>query len=844
MPQRVRADRRPARPVPFVPLLLLLPMLVILPWAAAATPAGREGGGAVEIVLPLRDGPYILAELRARPSPDGALQVEGERLVTTLAAILKPEALAMVTARVAGQSFVALDAFDGAGVAIDYDPVGNELRLQVAPEKRAARPISVIGTPAEASPAFAEPSPVSAFANLRSNLDYVSQAPDGQDTGVMAPAGTLDGALRLLGPVIEGEASFSGSAWSRRGTRAVLDLPDITSRLRAGDLFLDRTGFQNAEDVAGVSVSRLYSELAPGRNVRPTGRRTLRLDRPAEVEIFVNNRPMRRLRLQPGTYDLRDFTFFSGDNSIRIIIEDDTGRREVIDYSLFFSRDLLEPGLDEFAAGAGIEAPLTRNQPDYRPGKPIASGFYRRGLSETVTAGVNAQGDSTTRMAGLSGLLATPYGFFSGEVAGSERDGEDFGAALALQWELLNFILGPPGQNAVRTALEARTAHFAAISSDVAGETTNPFIVDLSASYSRDLGPATSASIAGRYAVARGDAGDSYGADLTLSRQIGADWLLSATIGYNRTGGGAGIDAGFLGSGVNGFLSLSWAIDRRSRARATYDSRDNRTSLSYSRYGGQSNGTYSVDAELEQADGDAALTGDVTYYGNRGEIGLAHIASVDDLEGDGMENRTSLRPALSLAYAGGRVALGRPILNSFALVGTAANLGDRTVLVGASRADEEARSDALMPAMVWDLSAYSPRRLAFDVDDLPVGYDLGVGAFELNPPYRAGYDLTVGSAYNVTVIGTLLDGRGEPLALAVGAAQESARSGRSVGIFTNRAGRFVAQGVGPGRWRLHIETATDVAYDLVIPADAVGLFRAGDLRPLARGEGAGAGGGQ
>jgi len=845
MPWR-RPQSRPFFSLLLAPLLVVLSAFAILPSIAAAKAPAGETGRPVEVVLPLRDGPFFLAELRARTTTTGELQVESGRLVSTLATILKPEALAAVKAAIGERAYVPLGALAGTGVSVDYDPVSNDLRLQVDPGKRAPRSISAVGTPQEASPAFAEPSPFSAFANLRSNLDYVSQAPAGQQTGLIAPAGTVDGAVRLFGPVVEGESNFDGSAWYRRGTRAVFDMPDAVSRLRAGDLFLDRSGFQNAEDVAGVSISRLYSELAPGRNVRPTGRRTLRIDQPSDVEIFVNNRPMRRLRLQPGTYDIRDFTFFSGDNSIRIVVEDDTGRREVIDYSLFFSRDLLEPGLDEFAAFAGIEAPLSGNEPDYRTRKPLASAFYRRGLSETFTAGVNAQGDSSARMAGLSGLLATPFGFFSADLAGSESDGGELGMACALQWELLNFDLGPPGQNALRTSLEARTTKFAAIGSDVQGEASNPFIVDVGLSYNRELGPSTSGTISSRYAVGRGGTGDSYGADLTIAQQIGSDWLLSVTVGYNQAGGGGGADSGVLGSGVNTFLSLSYAFDLRSRARATYDSRDNRTSLTFARYGGQSNDSYSLDAQLEQADGDASLSGNATYYGNRGEIGLAHIASVTDLKGNDMENRTSLRPALSVAYAGGRVAIGRPILNSFALVGAAPNLADRTVVVGASRDDEEGRSDALMPALVWDLSSYSPRRLTYDVDGLPLGYDLGAGVFALNPPYKSGYDLTVGSAYNVTAVGALHDSRGEPVALTLGVAEETPPgAGRPVGVFTNRSGRFVAQGVGPGHWRLRMETTPPLTFDLVIPESSVGLFRAGELKPAAAGDaGAGPGDGR
>jgi P pilus assembly protein, porin PapC len=840
MPRRAPLALRPA----FPRRGWLLPALRLLPLSFVASMVAYPSGSAIarqppgqtqrqiEIVLPLRDGPFLLAELRTRSAGGAEMQVDAERLVDALKPLLKPDAIQEIEHAVGGRSFVPLDALAGAGVTLHFDPSANALQLEVEDGKRTPRPISVVGVPNDANRTFVEPSPLSAFVNVRSNIDYIEQAPDGVETGFVTPAGTVDGAVRIFGPVIEGESSFNGSAWYRQGTRAVFDLPEDVIRLQAGDMFLERTGFQNAEDIAGLSISRLYNELAPGRNVRPTGRRSLRIERPSDVSIYVNGRPMRRLRLQPGTYDVQDFTFFSGDNSIQIVVEDDTGHREVLDYSLFFSRSLLEPGLDEFALFGGIEAPASDNEPDYRRSKPVASGFYRRGLTETLTAGINAQGDSSTRMAGVSGILATPIGSFAGEAAGSMHDGEGLGVAGALQWELLNFELGPPGQNSLRTTVEARSGKFATISSDELNVVNNPFVVDTAISYSRELGPSTSGTLSTRYGIARGDSGDSYGADLTLSQQFGTDWLLSVTVGYNQSGTSASTESSFLGNGVSAFVSLSYAIDVLSRARATYDTRDNRSQLTYSRYGGQFNDSYSVDAQLERTDDDASLNGNVTYYGNRGEIGLAHTADITNLDGETLQNRTSLRPSFSLAYAGGRVALGRPILNSFALVGTAANLDDHVVSIGPS-GDEEARSGWLMPASVWDLSPYSPRRLTYDVEDLPIGYDLGSGVFDINPPYKSGYDLAVGSAFNVTAVGTLVDKRGEAVALSVGEAEAVSGTGkRTVGVFTNRSGRFVAQGLGPGRWRLRMDTTPPIEFELTIPGDAVGLFRAGDLAPV------------
>ncbi|MFO1113879.1 MAG: hypothetical protein U1E35_08525 [Rhodospirillales bacterium] len=106
----------------------------------------------MEVVLPLRDGPFFLAELRARTTTTGELQVESGRLVSTLATILKPEDVTAVKAAIGERAYVPLGALAATGVTIDYDPVSNDLRLQVDPGKRAPRSISAVGTPAGSEP--------------------------------------------------------------------------------------------------------------------------------------------------------------------------------------------------------------------------------------------------------------------------------------------------------------------------------------------------------------------------------------------------------------------------------------------------------------------------------------------------------------------------------------------------------------------------------------------------------------------------------------------------------------------------------------------------------------------
>src|SRR3546814_5477077 len=91
-------------------------------------------------------------------------------------------------------------------------------------------------------------------------------------------------------------------------------------------------------DLAGLGLTRSYALLDPQRSVTPRGGRTFSLDRDATVEAIVNGRMVRTMRLQPGTYNVSDFPFAQGGNDVELVITDDTGRRDVISFTMFIER--------------------------------------------------------------------------------------------------------------------------------------------------------------------------------------------------------------------------------------------------------------------------------------------------------------------------------------------------------------------------------------------------------------------------------------------------------------------------------------------------------------------------
>jgi len=153
-------------------------------------------------------------------------------------------------------------------------------------------------------------------------------------------------------------------------------------------------------------------------------------------------------------------------------------------------------------------------------------------------------------------------------------------------------------------------------------------------------------------------------------------------------------------------------------------------------------------------------------------------------------------------------------------------------VVDPSEQGELANSSALGPALLADLGSYSVRTIVYDVPKAPQGYDIGQGSVLVVPPYRSGYRIIVGSDYSTTVVGRLLDAQGAPITLLAGKAVDLDNPQHPpVELFTSRDGRFGAEGLRPGHWKIEMPTAPETDFVITVPKDATGLFRAGDLRP-------------
>jgi outer membrane usher protein len=782
-------------------------------------------GKTVSLTVPAKDGPRYLGDIILTVTPEDRVEFSAERLLDLLANVLDANVLQTLRSSFAGRTALSPADFEQSGIKIAYNPQTLELQLDIASERRASRTVQVSPLDRARIGEFVQPAGFSAYMNVHGSLDYIHQ---GVDDGLQAPSFYLDGATRFAGIVLESEGAWSPGSenrpdFQRIGTRAVYDDQHNLIRWTAGDLNTVARGFQAAPDIAGISIFRSYSVLQPQTIIRPRGDRSFKLERPSTVEINVNGQTVRRLQLAPGTYDLRDFPFTQGANDIRLSVLDDTGRSELLRFNVFLDQSQLAKGLSEFGLYAGVMAPLLRSGPHYTDDFTF-TGFYRRGISDYLTLGVNAQADRRTVMGGIEAVLGTTVGTFGGNFSISDVGNLGTGwAGIATFQRLIQ--RGGGRADSLNISVEARSRWFGPVGTIIPN---NPFKYEIGAGYSHAFNDYLYGGLDGHFSKGRDLQRDTHSYRATLG------WRISDAISMTADGR---YEQDNLGSRFGALVSLTMRLGRYSSVRGDYDTRFDRARLSFQTLHGQGVGAYNVSADIERTNQGSGMNLSGNYFANRAEFGVSHFGTFHGDFGDSTSQRSAFRFASSFAFADGQASIGRPIYDSFAIVRGHPGLKGAEVEIDPSPFGITATTGVLGTGIQPSLSSYAERTISIDAPTAPAGVDLGQGSFRVFPPYRSGYALTVGSDYTVTALGRLLNADGEPVALVTGNAVELAHPDNPpVPIFTNRDGRFGAPGLAPGKWRITMLDPQKSGFTIDVPAKAEGILRLGDLTPSEHGD--------
>lgn len=788
------------------------------PAAATASQAAARTPRTIDMSIPLVWNGQVLGDVFVQVAPDGAVAIESASLETELARLLNEAGIVRLQEALAGTPFVTPAELKAAGFDIGFDM--SRLELVVVSIDATYRPVEPLRGRRmdDAGPDLSTIAPAKFSAYLNTSVNLIHR----ENGGAAVPDVFLSGAARYRNVVLEydgglTEAGGDGYRLYRRAVRAVYDQPDSYRRWSAGDLRLTNTGALQTPFIGGVALEksrRVFDPFAPVVNL---GGRQILLTAPSTVEVIVNGSSFQTLDLQPGTYSLEDLPIQAGSNDVELVVRDASGREQITRFDYFFEPIELAAGEEEYTLAAGVLASQLDLQPRYSR-DPVAIAHYRRALSDTFILGGGVQASQDVQVASAEAQLVPQVipGSFDLHVAVSSGDGMGFAVRGGYR------LIAGVGPRALRVSatFDYNSEKFRTVS-DVSGFRLES--LSLNATFSKALSARTSI-LGGANYLSRSGGRDQSTVFVDVAHSTRSNIRFTAGVEY---GSGSAFGSNF---GVR--ASVSYYFGGRHRADASYQSRRKLARATLSRSLSNDVGSIGYSINAQSSDGSTSLDGVVDYIGNRLEA-RASLATSGASFGGLTDNRTArLQIGTSLAFADGTFGIGRPIQDAFLLARPHRTLRGTDVITGRSLrgGGYEAASGPLGAAVVSRLSSYNKQDVRYDIDTLDAGYDIGAGVARVDPPFRGGYSLTVGTDRFVSAVGFLEVG-GEPARLLVGRITSPDDEGfEPQAFFTNSAGRFGVIGLAPGHTYVVRLTASDREFAIDVPDDNTGLFRLGTIQ--------------
>ena len=814
------------------------------PQDLAAAGETKKAVPSFSIALPaLIDGIY-LGDVDVRVAGEDIF-VPAEKLIGLLREEVVEGALAALNSS-AIDGELHIGTFKIEGFDILYNSALQQVEINSDLDNRQRREIRLGAADLEDTGPTVEPGKFALFINPTASIGYNWSPQFNQSKGFQSVRGSIDIGGRLFGE--KGVGFFSRQSYDtqpgdnpyirREETAAFYDMQERLMRVSVGDLRTRGQGFQTVPRMAGVSLERFF-QLEPSQLFRPVGETQFELERPSTIEVRINGVTRREITLAPGRYDLADLPLTQGSNLLELVIRDDLGREQTISDQNFYDFGLLEKGVFDFSLAGGVKTQQGRRGPSYTD-DPIITAFLRRGMSKTLTMEANVQGDKNGVNGGLGALFASPIGTWRLEGAVSDFKNTGSGYAGEVSYRLSGLSQSDDWRYSVSASARQISSNFTAVQSadaDFIGPIDiNTGVIGGAGGLTNRNGKLTTLNGSARLSKDRWSliASANYTmADAGLDRQTyigGLTYQLFDNVNVSLLG--RHTDDGLIKE-QSAIFQTNWRPGRGQDFRVSYDTAFQQLDARYSKSALARVGAfnYSINSQNNLELDTNTLSGNVFYTGNRFDGSLDH-SIIQTPEGEFFQN-TRATIGTSIAMVDGAFGIGRPVENSFVIFDPHESLKDKDIILNPTEAGHQGRSDILGSPMLAEGGAFGRRTTYYDVEDLPIGYDLGAGQFTTSPPAFSGYRVKIGSGASYTMVGKVLKAKSGDIMPYIGGRLERLdgdEAGETYSAFTNRNGRLAATGLLPGRYLLKLFTQPGHSQEIVIPDTPNPLVDIGDIR--------------
>lgn len=628
-----------------------------------------------------------------------------------------------------GPDPVRLDSLPG--VQVSYDAQQQTATLTV-PLKLLHLETNVINTRGRPTP-HASASP-GALVNY--NL-YGTHDTQGNATASAYTELRLFGGAGVLSSTGLTQASRAEGDWHghsvRLDTTWTRSFPEHLLTLAVGDTLTGGTSWSRPTRIGGVQIGTNFA-LQPYRVTAPLPQFLGQATLPSQVELYVEGMKQYTGQVPVGPFQLNAVPGINGAGNAQLVLTDALGRVTTVDFALYGAQQMLQQGLTDWSAGFGFVRQDYGLRSFSYARDAMASGSWRRGLTDQFTAGAHAEVTKGLANAGVGGdwLLGTA-GVLSGSVARSSDHGLG-GSQLSLGYQWINNRFNFSAQG-MRSSSGYR---------------------DVAALYGS---PSPRMSASAQAGISTGTFGN-FGISYVHLRYLDQTSRYASGYWYRSLGRMASLSLN-LNQNLDDsrdrsvFLSFSLSLDDRTYLSTGLDHQGggNMVDASITR-SLPTEGGFGWRAQTQQGEGNRTGLAELDYLGRYGQA----LAGVTRFSGD------------STVYAGGNGALvfmggstfaARSIYNGFALVSTD-GIPDVPVKL---ENNPIGHTDEQGLLLVTPLNAYQNNKLSIDPMQLPADVRVGRVDVQATPTDRAGTLVSFGLKPIRAASVLLRDTAGKPLPL-------------------------------------------------------------------------------
>jgi outer membrane usher protein len=571
-----------------------------------------------------------------------------------------------------------------------------------------------------------------------------------------------------------------------------------------GDFFVTSGELGSSLNMGGISYSKNF-KIDPYFIAYPEVNFSGLASLPSEIEVYRDGILIRREKISPGSFQLKDIPTYAGSGLVEIVMKDAFGREQRIKMPYYLSENLLKKGLHEYSYNLGYQREdygIESNQ--YKELSFL--GFHRYGFSDSLTAGIRGEASEKLLNFGISSTLLLPWdlGVVNGAVAWSNsRERNVNGSAGSMGY----FYQG-------------REFSFFSLVRGFSRDYTSLFVETQKEKpkFEASAGAGYSSRLFGSLSVGFTDSEKYVGTNTknlfaSYSRNITDCSVITAT--FKRD----------LEANTTEFmLGLNYYFNYGITASASYQKKDKISSeriqiLKNLPVGEGFGGRASFERNQAEEENFNSYDLQLQYNGRYGQYS-GEIASINRMEA------YTLSAGGALTFVKDSFNITRPVQDSFGLVKVGDLKGVRVYLNN----QEIGKTGKSGKVLVPDMSSYYENQVSIRASDLPMEYLVTDVMRYVSPPLRSGSFIEFGATKIQSIIGMLKVRVKEETKPAEYIEFKMIVDGKELLSPTGKGGEIYLENIKPGKYRGEFKYL-DKAYtfDIIIPKSDEMLIDLGEI---------------